>query len=498
MVGAATMAVSGRKQGGFSQLKFTAETPHFFKIILQDSLRDGKFKIPEKFWQKFGSGISSSVKLVTPCGAVWRVGVTKNDLEGWLQHGWREFSEHYSLSRGDLVVFRYDGDGIFYITIFDMTATEIDYPFVGSNGEVFGPREEGTKERPCRKRRDKSPLPCPKPFKSIKTYPASEKVGGKNCDDSLAADEKSKAIQKAIAFKSNNPFFLIVMQPSYINSALTIPVWFVKKYLTEKHGEMILQILDGTSWTVGYDVAVWNRRTHGRFYCKWKAFAEDNNLEVGDVCVFELIKRAQLMFKVIIYRNNGSPNCYQTQGMSSTTRKCLNSEECPTVQPTTWNKIACQRPLVFNSKNPFFVVVMKPCHVNPKKTNSQIPKGFAERHLKEGKGEVHLQTQDGRSWDLQYNVHVSGGRLRAHFDSRWRTFVQGNNLKAGDTCFFELIPGPKTMFNVVIKRAKKDANHGLTTRYEGECRKLKMETGVETTQKHSSQATASGREFGSK
>ncbi|XP_021890131.1 B3 domain-containing transcription factor VRN1-like [Carica papaya] len=497
------MAVSGRKEGIFSQLKFRAETPHFFKIILQDSLRDGKLKIPDKFWQKFGSGLPSSVELVAPCGAVWRVGVTKSDREGWLQHGWRIFSEHYSLSHGHLVLFRFNGDGEFHIIIFDMTATEIDYPFVGSNGEAVDPREEGSKERPRRKRRDKSPLPlpCPNPSKSFKTNSSSVKVRDRheglssdrlrqekvpNIVEPLEADEEFKALQKAMAFKSINAFFLIVMQPSYINSEypLKIPVWFVKKYLTEKRREVILQILDG-------------RKTNGRFYCKWKAFAENNKLEVRDVCVFELINRTQILFNVIIYRNNDSPNCSRSQGMlSTTTIKCQNSEDYQSVLLTTRNKIVCKRPLTFNSKNPFFVVVMKPCYVNPKKSNLQIPKVFAERHLKGGKGEVHLQTQDGRSWYLRYNVQLSGGRSRAYFDSRWRAFVQGNNLKVGDTCFFELIRGPKSVFNVVIKRAKEDANHGLTTRFRGECRKLRMETGVETTQKHSSQATASDRKFG--
>lgn len=175
--------------------------------------------IPSKFWREFGSGKPSSVELLAPCGAVWKVEVRKRDHEAWLQNGWEEFAEHYSLSYGHFVVFRHEGDGKFHTLIFDMTATEIDYPIVGPNGESSnlreGDKDEGgdndspveildspespsrkrrdkdesgeddnsveildSSESPCRKRREISPLPCPKPSKSLRTNSTSEKAGG--------------------------------------------------------------------------------------------------------------------------------------------------------------------------------------------------------------------------------------------------------------------------------------------------------------------------------
>lgn len=84
---------------------------------------------------------------------------------------------------------------------------------------------------------------------------------------------------------------------------------------------MILQTSAGGSWTVGYKVIVQSDRgICGAFLFKWKAFAEKNNIEVGDVCVFQLIDRTKLSFKVIIYQNDDSPDCFQSQGI-----KCVLS-----------------------------------------------------------------------------------------------------------------------------------------------------------------------------
>lgn len=57
----------------------------------------------------------------------------------------------------------------------------------------------------------------------------------------------------------------------------------------------------------------WHMKYHGQCKCRsrwldcgWKKFAADNNLKVGDVCVFELLEcsRKQLKFRVQILRGD--------------------------------------------------------------------------------------------------------------------------------------------------------------------------------------------------
>ncbi|MBA0688364.1 hypothetical protein Goari_006160, partial [Gossypium aridum] len=107
---------------------FTPKTPHFFKIILDANIRDKKLEIPGKFVRKYGNGLSNSVLLTVPSGDTWHVELTKSDGIVWLQNGWQEFSEYFSLKYGHLLVFKYEGNGKFLVLIFDTSASEIEYP----------------------------------------------------------------------------------------------------------------------------------------------------------------------------------------------------------------------------------------------------------------------------------------------------------------------------------------------------------------------------------
>ncbi|KAM7267710.1 hypothetical protein ACFE04_009876 [Oxalis oulophora] len=108
---------------------FIPKPPQFFKVILQDAVQKGRLMIPEKFTRKYGSDIPSSVVLKVPTGAIWRVGVTKCDGGIWLQRGWREFMNYYSIVYGHFLVFKYVETSMFNVTIFDPTAVEIEYPY---------------------------------------------------------------------------------------------------------------------------------------------------------------------------------------------------------------------------------------------------------------------------------------------------------------------------------------------------------------------------------
>lgn len=86
-------------------------------------------KIPNKFIRKYGGDLSNPVFIQTPDGAKWEVYWTKQiNGEVWLEGGWREFTENYSLDHGHLVLFKYEGTSQFEVLIFDQSAVEIDYP----------------------------------------------------------------------------------------------------------------------------------------------------------------------------------------------------------------------------------------------------------------------------------------------------------------------------------------------------------------------------------
>lgn len=80
----------------------------------------------------YGRNLSKEVVVELPCGSTWKMGL-KNGVGAtngivWLDDGWREFANHYSLKRGHLLVFRYEGNSKFHVVICDITICDIDYP----------------------------------------------------------------------------------------------------------------------------------------------------------------------------------------------------------------------------------------------------------------------------------------------------------------------------------------------------------------------------------
>ena len=62
--------------------------------------------------------------------------------------------------------------------------------------------------------------------------------------------------------------------------------------------------MDGKAWPVVYKYCFYNGKAGAKFGFGWKEFAHHNHLNVGDVCVFELVNRAKTTLKVVIFRHN--------------------------------------------------------------------------------------------------------------------------------------------------------------------------------------------------
>ncbi|KAI5593115.1 hypothetical protein BDE02_04G196900 [Populus trichocarpa] len=339
-------------EGDGKPLMFVAKPPHFFKML------------PQKFVTRYGMDLTNLARLKV-LGEAWEIELKRCDGKVWLQKGWKEFAEYYSVACGHFLVFEYERNCDFHVLIFDNSATEIDYPLKNNRSEVPGREllKECTKDRgkennsveildhfsPSRRTRKKSPLPCPRPHKMVRTYSTYEtgtcsklstsvevpptgtwsrgmklessktkaklrcSVRGLDEEDSirggrgmlmargqrlshagalanmrsLTCYEKAKALCRTSAFKSENPFFK------------SVPSSFARKYFTKNKGNVTLCVTDGRTWPVKY----YNRTKSGVIFCHgWKAFAKDNKLAVGDFCVFELINVTEMSLKVVFFR----------------------------------------------------------------------------------------------------------------------------------------------------------------------------------------------------
>ncbi|KAK7257895.1 hypothetical protein RIF29_32208 [Crotalaria pallida] len=298
--------------------------------------------MPKKFVKKYGNKLSSVATLVLPSGDDWLVSLKEVDGKLWFTDGWHEFMVHYSICAGCLLVFKYEGDTIFNVSIFNLSAFEVDYRDKGvGKGKQFSVskgKEIGNDSCP----------PCPSlAIKSnVLEGGLDQKILCGNCSGILnsrinidsnnndavkcqarprstqdvgiqfngneidgimqllnqAGAKQTKRKQPSQKFKPSNPHCHIVMKPSFIsrNYFLHVPASFASKYLHGISKFITLQDSDGKQWPVRCITT--GMRTTAKLSKGWRDFARDNRLEEGDVCVFELVEKKNVVLKVTIFR----------------------------------------------------------------------------------------------------------------------------------------------------------------------------------------------------
>ncbi|KAE8711730.1 B3 domain-containing protein REM19 [Hibiscus syriacus] len=116
----------------------------------------------------------------------------------------------------------------------------------------------------------------------------------------VTAEGKQNAFHAASMFKPDNPFCRVILRPSYVYKGvlLHLPRCFAQKYLNGVDGVITLQVSDGEKWPVQ---CVYGNNNL-KFSKGWAEFVMDNDLDEGDVCIFELINTKEIVLKVTIFR----------------------------------------------------------------------------------------------------------------------------------------------------------------------------------------------------
>ena len=70
-------------------------------------------------------------------------------------------------------------------------------------------------------------------------------------------------------------------------------------HLKDLSGDIKLQLPDGKQWPVR---RIFNRGKASKISRGWRKFVTDNNLEEGDVCIFELVETEDVVLNVTIIR----------------------------------------------------------------------------------------------------------------------------------------------------------------------------------------------------
>lgn len=375
--------------------------------MLSSTIQERRLRIPDNFLKKFKDELSGVATLHVPDGHIWRVGIRKAENKFWLHDGWQDFVEHYSIGLGYFLVFRYEGNSIFNVYIYNLTNSEINYhpnacSTVGEqyhsrqyhvfkdmededSVDVLGPQSPGRSPDAFKKKaantsvdqltlnRSFNPSALQNLFNgnmhptaknAVTTHPGVRPAGQdalysgvvrvKSDEDevkvqpqsegtrktkkasrkkrksepsepmssvpqdedtemrfrfyasastrkrTVTAEERERAINAAKMFEPPNPFCRVVLRPSYLyrGCIMYLPSCFAEKHLNGVSGFIKLQRADGKQWPV----RCLYRGGRAKLSQGWYDFSLENNLEEGDVCVFELISAREVILKVTTFR----------------------------------------------------------------------------------------------------------------------------------------------------------------------------------------------------
>ncbi|KAM7263023.1 hypothetical protein ACFE04_000706 [Oxalis oulophora] len=497
------MAPIGRKDGGGGYL-IKAETPQFFKIILPSAVEQGKFMIPPKYASDYGSDFGNSIHLRVPGGKTWKLGLTKHNGEIWLQTGFREFIDYYSIVVGYLLLFRYkEASFCFDVTIFDHTATEIEY-FYTSSDHIMSDCEDDVSVKSQEpnftrsEKRSKSPgLYCPRPAKTMRTtlsdntnecfkchQTSQQELQGDGegtstytrSPESTNFQQTAKEMPKSPQVVDSTyyyPSFTKTIGDSHLRCGAYMGVSsdYARKYLDKYEGPVTLHTSDGRKWPMKFVNQSERPKGQSRFCKGWLDFAGDNQLKTNDVCEFELRKGKEISFKVVISRYNEKENAdvIKPKNFGAKSQNFnTDSEDDESIEILEQNSRSWQGQTA-KEKSP---QVEGPTHDNPLFTATIghshlqsggylcVPSAFAQEYLHECDDPVVLHTSDGRKWSLRYTHQAKYSQGKSFLTgNNWGLFARDNKLKNGDICLFELDESNEISFKVVISRFNEEENY---------------------------------------
>ncbi|KAJ9674555.1 hypothetical protein PVL29_023850 [Vitis rotundifolia] len=120
---------------------------------------------------------------------------------------------------------------------------------------------------------------------------------GCGCTFLLSTSEEKKVAQ---SFTSSFPNFVRIMKKFNISGSYTlkIPYKFSMEHLPKCKIKIVLRNLKGDCWTVN-SVPTTKVHTLHTFCGGWMAFVRGNDLKMGDICIFELVRKCEMRVHIL-------------------------------------------------------------------------------------------------------------------------------------------------------------------------------------------------------
>ncbi|CAN1308440.1 B3 domain-containing protein At1g49475 [Linum perenne] len=247
----------------------------FFKTITTFNILKNQLRIPKMIGNQLQ--VHDCVTLEVPTGDKWEVQLERDSrgVVSFCNHGWRRFTEFYSIDSGNFLHFLYQGCSDFLVFIYEKAPAEIGYP-LRNDGQDSSVETEPADSLAM--------VVCHVP---LNTMDEEEEGMDSNDDDEMP-------------FNSEHPFFQIKISKSYLHiPQARIPATFTNEHSFIKDLKRVKFDMGDKVWSVNVKVYRYVKFGEG-----WTKFVKENSVKLGDVCFFELISTSpEVRFKVTISRN---------------------------------------------------------------------------------------------------------------------------------------------------------------------------------------------------
>lgn len=288
--------------------------------------------------KKFGHELSNGAQLTVPDGSVWQVALTRKGKDIWFHYGWEDFVESYSISAGYFLFFSYEKNSTFHVIIFNLDACEVDYLYVGEesmndeqNSDPENEKSVEHVEQQSRKRKMEEVVEMDEPNSDnnfnlsvvlkkmgiyvthrYRRFSAEESqraisfariVQPKNTSFMVILEQHFKSCRDVVRFQTKCDFVSFAVGKYSIQFFLFVqycPIKFAEKFVKKDSKYVKLQI----SNEVKESIALQWKPKGGFFLTRgWAEISRVKNLKEGDICIFELIRKQDLLFKLSVFHS---------------------------------------------------------------------------------------------------------------------------------------------------------------------------------------------------
>ncbi|XP_073134230.1 B3 domain-containing protein Os01g0723500-like isoform X2 [Henckelia pumila] len=500
--------------------------PYFLRGFAPSTCSE-RLNIPCSFIKHMEGRASGTTTLVGPSGNNWYAELILIGDGLFFSDGWEAFASDHFLEQGDFLVFGYDGDLQFTVLVFDQSMCEKEAALKVENhrdinkngGHVVKKRDRdisalpdsivegvpkrgrcseilsdcaykihldstsigddngGTQEADQNNKLNNTVTVAVSPTAAVQNDYSDLSVRNRNTKlDMLLSPLEADRIARS--FASSLPNFVKVMKRFNISGSYTlnIPYQFAMEHLPKCKLQVLLHSLKGGCWTVN-SIPNTKLQTSHTFCGGWLSFVRDNDIDVGDICIFELVRKFELRVRILRVRKEGigshdseaardgvingfttSPKTSRRKSkiinkpsydrgsvfgslldtchveseignsFGSADKRGSHTKGCMSMKSAPEEKIAAK---YFVSTFPHFVRVMKKFNVCGSYTL------FSVEHLPNLKTKIVLHNLNGQCWSVN-SIPTKRVQTLHTFCGGWMAFVRDNDIQIGDICIFEL------------------------------------------------------------